>query len=155
LLDDAQIERYARQIVVPGIGAAGQEKLLNSTVLVVGHPRGCATAALYLRAAGVTVVSSADTRQVDVVLVADTAVLDEVQCSALLSLARPVCWYSSNEDGFTSGVHPYSPLPPVRSTRGFAVDMAQDAAACVAASDACAIVCGLLVRREELRFDTT
>jgi molybdopterin/thiamine biosynthesis adenylyltransferase len=55
LLDDAAIERYARQIVVPGIGAAGQEKLLESTVLLVGHPRGCATAALYLRAAGVNV----------------------------------------------------------------------------------------------------
>ena len=33
---DAQVERYARHIILPEVGGIGQEKLLNSRVLVVG-----------------------------------------------------------------------------------------------------------------------
>lgn len=36
ILDEKQLERYSRQIVLPILGINGQEKLLNSKVLVLG-----------------------------------------------------------------------------------------------------------------------
>ena len=35
-LTDAQIDRYARHLVLPEIGEEGQVKLLQSSILVVG-----------------------------------------------------------------------------------------------------------------------
>ena len=35
-LDDAALTRYARQVIIPGLGAAGQERLLAARVLVIG-----------------------------------------------------------------------------------------------------------------------
>jgi molybdopterin-synthase adenylyltransferase len=46
-------ERYSRQILFPGIGAGGQEKLLNSRVLIVGCGALGAAQAEYLARAGV------------------------------------------------------------------------------------------------------
>lgn len=58
MLRDDQIERYARQIVLPEIGGRGQERLLSATVAVVDEGddpsrEAAATAVLYLAAAGV------------------------------------------------------------------------------------------------------
>ena len=36
LLNDAEIERYARQLVMPEIGEEGQKKLLSAHVLILG-----------------------------------------------------------------------------------------------------------------------
>jgi hypothetical protein len=141
LLDDTQIERYARQIVVPGIGAAGQEKLLHSTVLVLGHPRGCAAAALYLRAAGVTVVGSAE-RSVHVVVVCDRSALDAADLDSLTRLDQPVCSYSLETDGFTSGVYREATLPSGPALPS-PFECMHDAAACEVAAMACAILLGL------------
>lgn len=52
-LSDEQIERYSRQIIVPGIGGRGQERLLRSSALVAGDDAVVRTAALYLAGAGV------------------------------------------------------------------------------------------------------
>jgi adenylyltransferase/sulfurtransferase len=58
-LSDAQIERYSRQIILPGIGGRGQEKLLASKVGIVGDGIVARTASLYLAGAGVgTIVLS-------------------------------------------------------------------------------------------------
>ena len=46
-------ERYIRQTMIPGIGEAGQEKLKNAKVLIVGIGGLGSPISLYLTAAGV------------------------------------------------------------------------------------------------------
>lgn len=53
MLEDAQIERYSRQIILPQVGGKGQEKLLRSQVYVDGDGLLAAAALFYLVAAGV------------------------------------------------------------------------------------------------------
>jgi len=153
VLDDDAIARYARQIVIPGIGAAGQEKLLSSTALLLGSERGCDQAQLYLRAAGVRVLRAAapgragDGDVADVVLVADATTLDERTRRSLLERETPICWYVVEDEAFTAGVHPAAPLPASRAVSTASPSSAReaihDAAACDAASVACAILIGL------------
>ena len=44
-----QLERYSRHIILKEVGAKGQKKLLNSSVLIIGAGGLGAPAALYLR----------------------------------------------------------------------------------------------------------
>ncbi len=53
MLDDVQIERYSRQIILPEVGGRGQERLLQSRVVLVGADRLGQLVALYLTGAGV------------------------------------------------------------------------------------------------------
>src|SRR2546425_10248781 len=48
-----QVARYARHLILPEVGGAGQRKLLNSSVLLVGAGGLGTPAAMYLAAAGV------------------------------------------------------------------------------------------------------
>jgi len=52
LLNDAQIERYSRQLILPEVGSAGQQRLQRASVLVTRCAAG-AVATRYLVAAGV------------------------------------------------------------------------------------------------------
>ncbi len=52
-LTPTEIERYRRQIMLPGLGEAGQRQLKNTTALVTGVGGLGGTAALYLAVAGV------------------------------------------------------------------------------------------------------
>ncbi|HEY4688712.1 MAG TPA: molybdopterin-synthase adenylyltransferase MoeB [Anaerolineae bacterium] len=61
-----QIKRYARHIVLQGIGGKGQHRLLDSRVLIVGVGGLGSPAALYLAAAGVGTIGLVDGDRVDV-----------------------------------------------------------------------------------------
>ncbi len=53
MLDDAQLLRYSRQIMLPEVEIGGQEAWLNATVLVLGVGGLGSPVAMYLAAAGV------------------------------------------------------------------------------------------------------
>lgn len=62
---EEQIERYSRHILLAEVGGAGQRRLLNSSVLVVGAGGLGSPALLYLAAAGVGWLAVADGDVVD------------------------------------------------------------------------------------------
>src|SRR5436190_1922290 len=60
-----QVSRYARHLILPEVGGAGQRKLLNSSVLLLGAGGLGSPAALYLAAAGVGTLGIVDFDEVD------------------------------------------------------------------------------------------
>lgn len=65
-MNDAELLRYSRQILLPEVDVEGQEKLLNSRALIVGMGGLGSPVALYLAAAGVGSLMLADFDQVEV-----------------------------------------------------------------------------------------
>ena len=65
-MNDQQLLRYSRQILLPEVDIAGQERLLNSKVLIVGLGGLGSPVALYLAAAGVGELHLADPDYVDI-----------------------------------------------------------------------------------------
>ena len=59
-LTDEQIDRYARHIILKEVGGAGQQKLLNTRVLVVGAGGLGSPVAIYLAAAGIGTIGIID-----------------------------------------------------------------------------------------------
>jgi adenylyltransferase/sulfurtransferase len=64
-MNEQQIERYSRNIILKEVGGKGQEKLLASKVLIIGAGGLGAPAALYLAAAGVGTLGIVDGDKVD------------------------------------------------------------------------------------------
>ncbi len=62
---EEQINRYARHILLPEVGGTGQERLLNSKVLVVGAGGLGSPLILYLAAAGIGTIGVVDDDTVD------------------------------------------------------------------------------------------
>jgi molybdopterin/thiamine biosynthesis adenylyltransferase len=62
---DAEVERYARHLVLREVGGPGQQRLKGATVLIVGAGGLGAPAALYLAAAGVGRIAIVDPDVVD------------------------------------------------------------------------------------------
>ena len=52
-MNDQDLLRYSRQIMLPEVGIEGQEALLNSTMLLIGMGGLGAPSSMYLAAAGV------------------------------------------------------------------------------------------------------
>jgi adenylyltransferase/sulfurtransferase len=65
ILNDEQIERYSRQIILKEIGGKGQEKLLNSKVLIIGAGGLGSPCAYYLAAAGIGQIGIVDSDNVE------------------------------------------------------------------------------------------
>ncbi|HXR87754.1 MAG TPA: molybdopterin-synthase adenylyltransferase MoeB [Stellaceae bacterium] len=64
-LSEAQFERYARHLVLDEVGEEGQQKLLQSRVLVIGAGGLGSPLLLYLAAAGVGALGIVDNDEVD------------------------------------------------------------------------------------------
>ncbi len=64
-LDAQQRRRYSRHLLIPEVGEAGQEKLLNARVLLIGAGGLGSPASLYLAAAGVGTLGIVDDDVVD------------------------------------------------------------------------------------------
>lgn len=64
-MNDHQLLRYSRQIMLPSIGFEGQEKLLSSRVLIIGLGGLGSPVAMYLAAAGVGNLVLVDFDKVD------------------------------------------------------------------------------------------
>src|SRR5512134_1037521 len=65
-LSAAEFQRYSRHLILPHVGEAGQRRLKQSRVLVVGAGGLGSPAALYLAAAGVGTIGLVDADVVDV-----------------------------------------------------------------------------------------
>lgn len=64
-LDDEQIERYSRHLILKGVGVKGQKRLLAARVLIIGAGGLGSPVAMYLAAAGVGTIGIADGDSVD------------------------------------------------------------------------------------------
>jgi len=64
-MNDGQLLRYSRHILLPEIGIEGQEKLLASSALIIGAGGLGSPVAIYLAAAGVGTITLADGDAVD------------------------------------------------------------------------------------------
>jgi molybdopterin/thiamine biosynthesis adenylyltransferase/rhodanese-related sulfurtransferase len=65
ILSEAERRRYSRQVLIPEIGQAGQRRLLDSRVLLIGAGGLGSPAALYLAAAGIGTLGIVDDDVVD------------------------------------------------------------------------------------------
>ena len=84
-----QIQRYARHILLPDVGGEGQEKLLESKVLVIGAGGLGSPVLMYLAAAGVGTLGIIDDDQVElsnlqrqIVHATDSIGVDKVESAA-------------------------------------------------------------------------
>ncbi len=64
-MNDEQLLRYSRQIMLPSVGIEGQEKLLNAKVLIIGMGGLGSPIAMYLASAGVGHLIICDFDEVD------------------------------------------------------------------------------------------
>ncbi len=59
-LNEEQLERYSRHIILKDVSVEGQQKIMNGKVLIIGAGGLGAPVALYLAAAGVGTIGLVD-----------------------------------------------------------------------------------------------
>jgi molybdopterin/thiamine biosynthesis adenylyltransferase/rhodanese-related sulfurtransferase len=64
-LDDEKLARYSRHLLIPEVGIEGQQRLLDTSILLIGAGGLGSPAALYLAAAGVGRIGIVDDDRVD------------------------------------------------------------------------------------------
>ncbi len=150
-LDDRQLERYARQVIIPGVGARGQQLLLASRVLVMGRDDGREIAADYLSRAGVG-LASPDDETIDCAIVCDLESLTHAQLSELAACTYPVVCYTlaattihagtyiRGEDEAPHPFHRHPPLPRPDTETSGSMPAVVRFAACDAAASAIAVL---------------
>lgn len=108
-LEDAQIERYSRQIILPQVGGKGQEKILRSQVYVDGDGLLTAAALFYLVAAGVGTIGVARAKAAPVfsVLAAQSLGPDEQPVAHTLRRLNPDCTLVTHTDEDEQPPHHY------------------------------------------------
>lgn len=93
-MDDSQLNRYSRHVLLDELGIEGQERILQSHALVIGAGGLGSPAALYLASAGVGTLTLADGDTVDVsnlqrqILHTDARIGQAKPISAAASLAQ-------------------------------------------------------------------
>ncbi|MEW5761868.1 MAG: molybdopterin-synthase adenylyltransferase MoeB [Bacillota bacterium] len=154
--DDTSLERYARQVVLPEIGPAGQDKLARARVLIVGAGGLGSPAAFYLAAAGVGTLGIAD---------ADVVEVENLQRQILHRLpavGRPKTASAAATLGeFNPGVriveHPVRVSPgnalEILASYDIVVDAADNLATKYLLNDACFFLDRPLVHGAVLRFE--
>ena len=161
-LDDETVERYARQIIVPEIGAAGQAKLLAATVAVFGHPLGVGAARAYLTAAGIRVVTAPFGETADCLVLADVRGPTYEREMPPCSVDTPIVWYEIRGPILAGGVATRGTLPRFASNDAYADGMEDPCtiiAHRIAASDAAGLAVAAILgwvacgERHELRLD--
>ena len=137
-LSDEQLERYSRQVILPEIGIAGQQRLLAARVFVPGCAPGQETAAAYLAASGVNVDRTAahDGQRFDCALLGPDCL---TTAATLLASGTPFAWYRCPQGRPSAGLvlRPSDGLPspepePTHESGGAEAGLEQ-AAACEAA----------------------
>ena len=143
VLTDSDIERYSRQIIVPGLGANGQARLCAARIAVLGDEAGRRIATLYARALGCSIVPA--DAPADVVIVAGSPDLDDGTIAMLAAAGCPIVWYSLAGAQISSGViTPPDVFDPrtLRDTHVRATDVVHAIAACDAVATAAALILG-------------
>jgi hypothetical protein len=81
-LSNQQIERYARQIIVPGLGGIAQERLISAGMMLAGKPGEVASVLAYMVGAGVgdirLRITSTDEAQQDLLIMRSRQLNPEV-----------------------------------------------------------------------------
>jgi hypothetical protein len=104
-LSEHNVERYARQIIIPGVGAEGQRRLCAAEVFVDGHPVGRRVASQYLQAAGVCVALATNPPVgIDCIVLAGAADLPGERVKELARSAPLLTWYSVLQSGICGGL---------------------------------------------------
>ncbi len=109
MLEDAQIERYSRQIILPQVGGKGQEKLLRSQVYIDGDGLLATAALFYLVAAGVGTIGVARAKAAPIfsALAEQSLGPDEQPVAHTLRRLNPDCSIVTRTDEDEQPAHHY------------------------------------------------
>jgi hypothetical protein len=102
-LSDADIERYARHVIVPGLGAAGQEAITRTHLLVVAAPQAERYVLAYARAAGFRITPTEEPAPACAIAAGTDALGDDAR-AVLRTLRCPIVWYALRGTRVIGGV---------------------------------------------------